>query len=184
MNNYTIKATGNFAKIASHCGKKLKKKEVQQGVQTMSEEKKLTDEQIVKALEYCENSEGCIGGVCPLYCNGEDADCVRIATDLIHRLQAENERLTDTLNQYINGELINADTMGKIIYLEKQVDELKEERENMQAEIIATEEARLQKEKDTAKEIWEHIVDCFLMRSENKYFFKKWLQERYGVEAE
>ena len=41
------------------------------------------------------------------------------------RLQAENEQLTDTLNQYINGELINAETMGKIISLEKQVNELK-----------------------------------------------------------
>ena len=38
--------------------------------------------------------------------------------------------------------------------------------------------------KETAKEIFEHIVDGFLMREENKYFFKKWLQERYGVEVE
>ena len=43
--------------------------------------------------------------------------------------------------------------------LQKQVDELTEERENMQAEIIATEEARLQAVKSTAKEIYSEIGD-------------------------
>lgn len=52
----------------------------------------ITDDKIVKALEYCESREGCIGGVCPLY-SGENTDCVKIAIDLIHRLHAEKKEL-------------------------------------------------------------------------------------------
>ena len=96
-------------------------------------EKKLTDEEIVKALANCVNGKyltKCKN--CHYYevergCQGMDIDLL----DLIHRLQDENERLTDTLNQYINGELINAETMGKIISLEKQVDELKAENKKL-----------------------------------------------------
>ena len=79
---------------------------------------------------------------------------------------------------------ISLDEYNRLLESQKQVNELKEERENMQAEIIATEEARLQAVKSTAKEIWEHVVDCFLMQNKNKYFFKKWLQERYGLGVE
>ena len=38
--------------------------------------------------------------------------------------------------------------------------------------------------KETVEEIWRHIVDSFLMREENKHFFKKWLVECYDVEVE
>ena len=58
-------------------------------------EKKLTDEEIVKALECCVKGETCT--TCPYFIKG--IDCVYHrraegnALDLIHRLQAENEEL-------------------------------------------------------------------------------------------
>lgn len=79
-------------------------------------EKKLTYEQIIKDIE---RSTGM-----PSYWK-------KTVLDLISRQKAEIERLTDTLNQYINGELINAETMEKIISLEKQVDELTKENKRL-----------------------------------------------------
>ena len=55
--------------------------------------------------------------------------------------------------------MIKKEQIDKIDELQKQVDELIEERENMQSEIIATEEARLQAVKDTAKEICDLILE-------------------------
>ena len=63
------------------------------------EEKKLNDEEIVKALETCMSGKGC--EVCPYFENG--IDCVRRSEkdtlDLIHRLQSEIERLTEENRQ-------------------------------------------------------------------------------------
>ena len=60
------------------------------------EEKKLTDEEIVKALECCINSEGCDCGNCS-YNNNDDCQhrSGEDLLDLIHRLQDEIERLTE-----------------------------------------------------------------------------------------
>lgn len=63
-------------------------------------EKKLTDEEIVKALEHCATENTCRG--CVKY-NGETKidyfkcmrDTRKNVVDLFHRLQAENERLND-----------------------------------------------------------------------------------------
>lgn len=131
------------------------------------EEKKLTDEEIVKAYKYCVLEDG--------HCNDcpyEDYGCAISAhdiLDLINRQKTEIERLA-------------------------------EERENMQAEIIATEEARLQTVKDTAKEILQMIVyTLFLCREWKNEDYKegyeqalkdydnhleKLFKEFYGVEVE
>lgn len=65
-------------------------------------EKKLTDEEIVKALECCTRGEGCEG--CPYFENG--IDCVRISEkdtlDLIHRLQEEKKDLANQTNELAN----------------------------------------------------------------------------------
>jgi hypothetical protein len=89
------------------------------------EEKKLTDEDIVKALENCKNLKGCC--FCTMWEEARKGNhCRDLSIDLIRRLQRENA-------------------------------DLKEERENMQSEIIATEEARLQAVKDTALKIAERL---------------------------
>ena len=62
-------------------------------------DKKLTDSEIVKALEDCiKHTENCFE--CPSYefCDKNDSKVVMVATlDLINRLQAENERLKNDL---------------------------------------------------------------------------------------
>ncbi len=72
------------------------------------EEKKLTDEEIVKALghkkeeilEECDRTGNSVDDyICCL-----DANVVVGVYDFIHRLQAENERLTEEL-KYYRGEL-------------------------------------------------------------------------------
>ena len=174
-------------------------------------EKKLTDEEIVRALK--------MQPVYNIVLYLEQGINATDILDLINRLQSENkalhkltsktqidlmfdqaktienqkaeiERLTDTLNQYINGELINVETMGKIISLEKQVDELK-----VKLEIAEGTKDRLtifdriaihdKAVKDTAKE----ICDLILEHWEKKQFVEcDWLRvaisERYGVEVE
>lgn len=60
-------------------------------------EKKLTDEEIVKALECCVDDENVNCENCPLV--RESCAVIRkYALDLIHRLQGENERLTSLYN--------------------------------------------------------------------------------------
>lgn len=169
------------------------------------EEKKLTDEEIVKALECCTDEENVDCENCPLV--KEPCAIIRkYALDFIHRLQAENEqlkcnsyrtswkakfleakkeieRLTEeheriawSKQQYLDwvhgflsthtdmkdrGEdykMFDLDWMcgvfwakieGSIEYiidLEKQVDELKDERENMQAEILRFEDMKFTQE--------------------------------------
>lgn len=85
-------------------------------------EKKLNDEEIIKALENCLNGDykmKCKG--CPYdKSKGSCQDMDRDVLDLIHRLKKENceqkakiERLADTLNQYISGELVNEDVFSQ-----------------------------------------------------------------------
>lgn len=54
---------------------------------------------------------------------------------IIIEQKAEIERLTDILNQYMNGELINAETMSEILSLKKQVDELTEENKRLSIKV-------------------------------------------------
>jgi len=65
-------------------------------------DKKLTDEEIIKALECC-STPCCKCDECPLYCVGVNCSSFelhRYALDLINRQKTENDKL--------NGELISA----------------------------------------------------------------------------
>ena len=92
------------------------------------EEKKLTDEEIVKSLEYCANGGNCQRGQCSFtkhqehgrknFCFGYGSEC---ALDLIHRLQDENEGLKEHGQILINS-------------LHKTIDEQKAEIERLTEE--------------------------------------------------
>jgi vacuolar-type H+-ATPase subunit I/STV1 len=179
------------------------------------EEKKLTDEEIIKAFEVCYfGNESC--SACPYEIN--DIDCtdrrsVKDMFDLMNRQKAEIERLKASHKFIVTkgGRDYGKTAHFKIIdydrlkeqnaELQKQVDELKEERENMSGEIFAL-ETRLQQEriekqrlreaiervekqavKDTAKEIYCHIAKAWYDKEMLK-IFREYLKERYGVEVE
>lgn len=108
----------------------------------------------------------------------------------IERLTEERQNLLDKYHQadeaidhwfkmYKQTKIENAE-------LQKQVDELKEEREHMQAEIIATEESRLQAVKDTVKEILGFILAKEFEKGDylTDDELKKLVGEKYGVEVE
>ena len=61
----------------------------------MTEEKKLTDEEIIKALECCGNRDNCFD--CPIMGEMKRRNCIcrEIVLDLIHRLQTLNKWLLD-----------------------------------------------------------------------------------------
>lgn len=122
------------------------------------EEKKITDEEIAKAiLQSIEYSK-------TITYFDEWGNCKAImmadVIDLIHRLHSENTEQ------------------------KAEIERLTEERENMQAEIIATEESRLQAVKSTAKEIFQIAVDFYDGKDINGDLFLGTLRERYGVEVE
>lgn len=54
---------------------------------------KLTDKEIVKALECCPDAYKCDDCECRGYCSKDFEDIMKYALDLINRLQGENERL-------------------------------------------------------------------------------------------
>ena len=124
------------------------------------DEKKLTDEEIVKALECCANfstQKDC--DLCPIgviKCFEQENLMPQLALDLINRLQAENAEL------------------------QKQVDVLKFDKEILQKLID-------KREKDTAKEIYAQVLEWSPV-GENYHWFittlENWLKERYGVEVE
>lgn len=139
------------------------------------EEKKLTDEEIVKAIKDClKDKIPC--DKCKVYNKNKPMLSERFIVckkliknlyDLIRRQKAEIERLTDTLNQYMSGELVNED-----IFVQ-QVKDIQ------------------QAEKDTAKEIFEAIFnDCWAIKDENgqrifvESIIRHIAKERYGVEVE
>lgn len=135
-------------------------------------EKKLTDEEIVKALEYEkehllreEKLTGNAYDTQSVYMRGEG---VLAILNLIHRLQAEIERLTEEKwNVQDDLDCYHATNTE----LQKQVDELKTElekayeteRANIQAEIAdagtSCHWCKQQAVKDTAKEILQGLLD-------------------------
>ena len=106
----------------------------------MKNEKKLTDEEIVKALKNCtdiENEEGCEN--CP-FSTGRCIDLKIHALDLINRQNAEIERLTEEIDQRRNMmqrmDCNYATELQKNDKLQKQVDELKEKIVNLKSAMI------------------------------------------------
>ena len=98
-------------------------------------EKKLTDEEIVKALELC-ISEDChckncaFHGIC--LADGNDTQLLVNALDLIHRLQVENERLTEELHIKAN----EADWRGTHLqYMDEREAELEKKNAELQKEV-------------------------------------------------
>ena len=122
------------------------------------EEKKLNDEEVIKAFETCDSRAGCY--FCPLWDTiREGKHCGVLAIDIIRRLQAENEELKSPkfaswkikffnaqeeikrLTEERDGARVATDNyLRKTLELQKQVDELTEERENMRVVILALEE--------------------------------------------
>ena len=167
-------------------------------------EKKLTDEEVITAMEICYTFTGCTNE-CPYFNkNGrnfcmEDKAFYKDLKDLINRLQAENkgledlcnktyddltkeiERLTEELNKAYNSVekigrnahemLTNLEDENKA--LQKQVDELKFDKELLQKLID-------KREKDTAKEILAKAPT----ETNADEMFIHWLRERYNVEVD
>ena len=59
---------------------------------------KMTDEEIIKTLECCADSENYQCNKCPLYADCEKTSIAENALDLINRQQAEIERLRKEVN--------------------------------------------------------------------------------------
>lgn len=141
-------------------------------------EKKLTDEEIVKALDIC-YSTPCCTNECPYFNKSGRNFCVenkafykdmkRIVQEHAEQ-KAEIERLTEE-NGQLNG--YNSGLEYELELKQKQVDELKEElkqayeteRANIQAEIAEAGTSchwcKQEAVKDTAKEIWNDITSYY-----------------------
>ena len=108
------------------------------------EEKKLTYYEIVKALECCAGITAVCNTNCPAYNLQNKIPCQdymnQLALNLIHRLQAENERLND---MQFTQEHCNLYEENKWLKVELQHQQKKEE----------------QAVKDTAKEIYQEMYD-------------------------
>ena len=140
------------------------------------EEKKLTDEEILKDIE---RSTGM-----PSYWK-------KIVLDLIHRLQSENERLTEAMSDF-RQEVITLNI--EKLELQKQVDELKKESARLDKNVKwfqeKIENGELVSEKavkDTAKEIFALLKSSEYVDNENTlsvWAIEKIIKERYGVEDE
>ena len=141
----------------------------------MSEEKKLTDEEIVKALK-------CIEGQYISYIENDDDKCkllfVDDILDLIHRLQEDVERLTEELDlanetidrnnkRYERVSIERQKALDRVDYLEDAV--LDKIRRNEEL-ITAIKQAKQQAVKDTAREILDEV---------SKHFGGRWLVELY-----
>lgn len=179
----------------------------------MIEEKELTDDKLVKALEICSdvmstNYDASKCKKCPYFL--KKIDCVeRSEKDwlgLIHRLQDENERMTEEIDQRRNMmqrmDCNYATELKKNAELQKQVDELKEERQTLVDKYNKADEAvdywcekYKQAVKDTAKEILQDLYKiaeaehlCGLPNPNKgklpSKMLKVWAKERYGVEVE
>lgn len=146
-------------------------------------EKKFTDKEIIKAYEHCYVNDGTCKSCC---LSDEDKPCVshEDVLDLINRQKAEIERLTEE-NGYIKA---HADQfLADYQKAQKQMDELKEERENMQAVIFALEAEKRQAVKDTAKEIIKWIKLNGLLAYGGYVIHDSTIEQmckKYGVEVE
>lgn len=149
------------------------------------EEKKLTDEEIVKAFEQCAEHDTCWD--CPLRQGRELNTCREIITDLIHRLQrekqtlkselrkeceeheeftqkakAEIERLTKKVDGYLvlnqTIQTLNEKLIAENAELQKQVDELKSQVRGRDKVIALQVEQCTQKEQQAVKDTAKEIL--------------------------
>lgn len=107
------------------------------------DEKKLTDEEIVKALLICGKDGNCRD--CPYMINEIDCcnRCERDYLDLIQRLQDELSRQKNFVAAWEKSwKIANEENTKLRVKLKKKIADLTEERENMQAEIMRLEEER------------------------------------------
>lgn len=178
------------------------------------EEKKLTDDEIIREYFHGCKEHSCEN--CPL---GDIENCMIYVEDLVKRQKAEIERLTEEnkhLDKLLGEKRLDELTVARQIVaqncvlneenaaLQKQVDELAEERENMQAEIMRFEDMKFTQEhcdlyaenewlkaslqqsvKDTAKEILQTIKHA---KENGQIFYNEAFmitaQKAYGVEVE
>ena len=149
-------------------------------------EKKLTDEEIMKALDFCYSSP-CCGCGCPYFnkhgrnfCVEDKAlykDLKRIVLEHADQ-KAEIERLTELQSR---GSYRVAELSIENAELQKQVEELKV---YLASEKVCSKQAV----KDTAKEISKKVVDLNVIYGDDfRLFldnFELWVKERYGVSYE
>ena len=143
------------------------------------EERKLTDEQVLKALEICGNDGNCRD--CPYRINNIEC-CSSLEKDslaIINSLQVENKRLSDkaialeveTNNQQAEIERLKNETT----YLQRVADAFKGDYKNAKA--------------DGAREIWDDCIDKIMRGCGDDKGF--WVVEilietfkKYGVEVD
>lgn len=97
-------------------------------------EKKLTDEEIVKALERCGDIDNCYD--CPIMGEMERRNCMcqEVVLDLIHRLQDDYSKLKERYIKVL-------DLNEKVIAEQKaEIERLSEENENLKADILRYED--------------------------------------------
>ena len=118
------------------------------------EEKKLTDEEIVKALEVCMSGKGCEG--CPYFENG--TDCIRRSEkdtlDFIHRLQDENEDLHE---KRMDAEFAIDKWMEDNKKQKEEIERLTKKVENQKA-VIKGQNKAIEKEKAESKRLYDEYV--------------------------
>ena len=122
---------------------------------------KITDNDIIKALECCSKNHFC--GECPNYhrcCDGDATIMIRSALDLINRQKAEIERLNkevDRLYQcvlYHNGQIV--DTVNEFADRFIQEDGYNNHTFDDCASILVPEEYRKGREEKT-EEVWKLV---------------------------
>ena len=154
-------------------------------------EKKLTDEDIVKALECCTVDEVTDCENCPLL--RESCAIIRkYALDFIQRLQADNDRLK-VENEYLDMVAKQAltDYQNTQVQVDELTDKLGKVLSGIKADELLVAKGIEQAVKDTAKEIFEMLFnECWAIKDENgnKMFIESKIKhiakERYGVEVE
>lgn len=129
---------------------------------SVANEKKLTDEEIVKALEYCSGEKGVVCSIdCPAYGLGVGTVCqdkiIPYALDLIHRLQSENKRLKKQVEQGLK------DMKLEVGVRDKEIQRLtREKTESAKTAVEVLEQnIELQKQVDDLKE--HQVIECYGM---------------------
>ena len=165
------------------------------------EEKKLTDEEVIKALDICYNDVHCSVD-CPYFnLNGRNfcqdkelyKDLKRIVQEHaeqkaeIERLTEKNEELEERNRILKKYKSMWSELDTKNTELQKQVDELKANQVIECHGMLKGCDIVKQAVKDTAKEIYTQVLEWFSVGEDYSVFIhniEQWLKEKYGVEFE